>query len=310
MTQRARPPYPPPMEPAAVVDRQIAVTGEVALHVRGWGLDGAGVPVLLVHGLASNARLWDGVASGLTTMGHPVVAVDQRGHGRSDKPDDGYDFATLTADLVAVLDELGWTPDADRRPLVAGQSWGGNVVLELAIRHPSAARALALIDGGTIELRTRFADWPTCEAALAPPPLGHLRAEAFARMLRNNHEDWPPSGIEGTMGNVEVLPDGTIAPWLSRALHLTILRHLWEHRPSERYHLVDVPTLVVPAVSPSVPDARWMAAKTEEAKRAGDALPVSVIEWMVGDHDLHAQHPAEVAELLHRAADLSLFPTP
>lgn len=129
----------------------------------------AGRPVLAVHGLASNARLWDGVASALVADGHPVAAVDQRGHGLSDKPANGYDFATLTSDLVAVADHLGWV--GARRPVVAGQSWGANVAVELAARHPDRVAALVLVDGGTIELSGRFADWPTCEAALTPPPL-------------------------------------------------------------------------------------------------------------------------------------------
>ena len=48
---------------------------------------------VLTHGLASNARLWDGVARRLAEAGHRVVTVDQRGHGQSSKPDDGYDVA-------------------------------------------------------------------------------------------------------------------------------------------------------------------------------------------------------------------------
>jgi pimeloyl-ACP methyl ester carboxylesterase len=109
---------------------------------------------VLVHGLASNARTWDGVAARLAALGHPVAAVDQRGHGRSDKPDTGYDFATVSADLAAVVAGLGWD-----RPLVAGQSWGGNVVLELAVRHPSVAGGIACVDGGTLEVARRFPSW-------------------------------------------------------------------------------------------------------------------------------------------------------
>ena len=148
---------------------------------------------LLVHGLASNARLWDGVATRLAGRGHPVAAVDQRGHGQSDKPDSGYDFATLTEDLAAVLAALDW-PD-DRTPLAAGQSWGANVVLELAIRHPGAVGGLVLVDGGTMDLADRFADWPTCEAALAPPPLLGTKAVDFEAMIRLHHPDWPEEGI-------------------------------------------------------------------------------------------------------------------
>jgi pimeloyl-ACP methyl ester carboxylesterase len=293
------------IDPGAIVDQRVGATGGVSLHVRGRALDATGIPVLLVHGLASNARLWDGVAEHLAALGHPTAAVDQRGHGASDKPDGGYDFATLTADLVAVLEGMGWQPGSDRRPLVAGQSWGANVVLELAARHPDATRGLALVDGGTVELADRFADWPACEAALAPPALGHLRAGDFARMLRNRHPDWPYSGIEATLANVDVRPDGTIAPWLSRSHHLTILRHLWEHHPSSRYHDVKVPVLLLPAGSAG---SVARTDKGDEIGRAEAGLAVSVTRWMAGDHDLHAQHPAEVASLLHAAAVGSLFP--
>ena len=55
--------------------------------------DGERRPFLLVHGLSSNARTWDGVAAGLAAAGHEVVAVDQRGHGHSDSATDGYTTA-------------------------------------------------------------------------------------------------------------------------------------------------------------------------------------------------------------------------
>jgi pimeloyl-ACP methyl ester carboxylesterase len=297
-------------DPGAVVDQMVGGAGGVGLHVRTRALDAPGVPALLVHGLASNARLWDGVASALAALGHPVAAVDQRGHGLSAKPDAGYDFATLTEDLLAVLGALGWQPGSDRRPVVAGQSWGGNVVLELAARHPDSTRALVLVDGGTIELADRFADWPTCQAALAPPALAGMTVERLRTMIEATHPDWPAAGVDGTVANFEVLPDGRLAPWLSRSRHMTILRHLWDHHPSDRYSSVPVPVVLVPAESESVPDARWMAAKREEVARAEALLPLSLTRWLRGDHDLHAQHPVQVAELVHAAADRSSFPVP
>src|SRR5215468_3009064 len=74
-------------------------------------------PFVLVHGLASNVRLWDGVAGHLHALGHTVVAIDQRGHGRSDAPDSGYDLATAIADLRALIGALGL-----ERPVLTGQS--------------------------------------------------------------------------------------------------------------------------------------------------------------------------------------------
>jgi pimeloyl-ACP methyl ester carboxylesterase len=289
--------------PALPLERRFPAGGGVELAARVRHQGGTAVPMLLVHGLSSNARLWDGVAADLAGRGHPVAAVDQRGHGRSDKPSDGYDFATLTDDLVAVLDGLGWTEPV----VVAGQSWGGNVVLELAARHPERTAAVALVDGGTIELSARFADWPTCEAALAPPDFAGMTAAEWERTLRRHHADWPESGIEGTLANAEVLVDGTIRPWLSRANHLTILRSLWEHHPSRRFAEVTVPTLIVPAGDPTTKPARFESAKRDEVTAAEAALAVSATRWIDGDHDLHAQYPERVAALLAAAAEGSVF---
>ena len=76
----------------------------VQLHYVDWG--GEGAPVLLVHGLGSTLHIWDLVAP-LLTAGRRVVALDLRGHGLSEKPDHGYDFATIAADVEAFVHALG-----------------------------------------------------------------------------------------------------------------------------------------------------------------------------------------------------------
>src|SRR3954454_23357094 len=114
-------------------DDTVSVRG-LNLHILRWDAAQDDVPFLLVHGLASNARTWMGVGRALAEAGHPVVAVDQRGHGLSEKPTTGYGFDEVTADLRALIEALGL-----RRPVIAGQSWGGNVVLELAARNPDLA---------------------------------------------------------------------------------------------------------------------------------------------------------------------------
>jgi pimeloyl-ACP methyl ester carboxylesterase len=294
---------------AVVTDTRVDVAPGVSLALRTHAPAAPAVgalPVLAVHGLASNARLWDGVADALSASGHIVAAVDQRGHGHSDKPDEGYDDVTLTADLVAVLDHLGWN-DPDRRPVVAGQSWGANVAVELAARHPRRVGALVLVDGGTIELSERFADWPTCEAALAPPQIAGTPFSRFEEWIRTAHSDWPESGIVGTLANLERLPDGTGRPWLSRAHHMTILRQMWEHHPSTRWPELDLPVLILAAEDPSGPGGRFDAGKREEVARAARLLPRAEVRWMAGDHDLHAQYPDRVAELIHATATGALF---
>jgi pimeloyl-ACP methyl ester carboxylesterase len=253
-------------------------------------ISGAGAPgFLLVHGLASNARMWDGVAAHLAAAGHHVVAVDQRGHGASDKPDDGYDFATVASDLVAVIKatQLG-------QPVAVGQSWGADVVLELAARHPDAVSAVACIDGGVNDLRDAFPTWAACTAALTPPALAGTPIADFERELRSVHPDWPDSGIEGFLASFELRPDGTIAPRLTLRRHLAILRELWARSPRDRHALVDVPVLLVPARGRSE-EQTWKERGVADAEaRLRDVR----VRWVEGDHDLHAQHPATVAALV------------
>jgi pimeloyl-ACP methyl ester carboxylesterase len=249
------------------------------------------VPFLLVHGLASNARLWDGVAAHLAAAGHTVVAVDQRGHGQSSKPDTGYDFATVVADLVALIDSLGLD-----RPIAVGQSWGGNVVVELGATHTAAVRGVVAVDGGFIELGSRFSSWDSCCEVLTPPRLIGTPATRMRQWMRDANRDWPDEGIDGAMANFEVRADGTIAPWLTLERHLQILRALYEHRPSQRYPHVTVPTLIVPADTGEV---TWTNDKRTAVDAAVAALPNGRAHWFSpAHHDIHAQQPAALAAVL------------
>ena len=284
---------------AAPVERRIGVGRGVRLHVREWqrpaAPDGApGQPWLCVHGLASNARTWDGVVARLHELGHAVATVDLRGHGRSDKPDAGYDFPTLCADLVAVLDGLGWDAAA-----VAGQSTGGNLVVDLAARHPDRVRAVAGLDGGAIDLQQRWPVWEDCLAALTPPPFaGTSRAEMETR-LRRRHPDWSDEGVGATLANFETRPDGSIRPRLTLDRHLRLLRALWEHRPAHLLPKVTVPVLLVVAADPRE-DSETAAAKDADVEAAVVALRTLTVHRMApADHDVHVQQPRAVAGLLH-----------
>ena len=270
----------------------IAVAEGVELAVDTWTpATGDGPGFLLVHGLASNARMWDGVAAGLVANGHAVFTVDLRGHGRSSKPDGPYDVPTVADDLATLIEQM-----ALDRPVVAGQSWGGNVVLELAARHPDATRGIACVDGGWLEPSRTFPDWETCRTTLAPPRLAGRRLEEIEGYIRSAHRDWPESGIQGTLANFEVRPDGTVAPWLTYDHHLAVLRGLWEHHPSEHYRGLAVPVLLAPADDG---ETDRVAGKREDVERAAASIPNAQVRWFLGDHDIHAQHPDELAGVMH-----------
>lgn len=269
---------------------RVQVDEGVALECDVWA-GGAGVPFLLVHGLSSNRRLWAGSAARLHELGHPVATVDLRGHGRSDKPDDGYDFATMGADLLAVMDAVGFDT-----AVLAGQSTGGNIVVELASRAPDRVAGVAGIDGGALELSRQFPDWERCRAALRPPALAGTPAARIDEWMREAHPTWSDWAIEASMANFEHLPDGTVRPWLSLDNHLRILRSLWEHRPSTVISKLDVPVLLVMADTSD----EWASQKRAISEELTAASGRVQVEWFSpGDHDLHAQHPVELADLLH-----------
>ena len=103
-------------------------------HYRDW--DGSGQSIILLHGLASNCHIWDMVAP-ILAKDNAVVALDQRGHGVSAKPDDGYDFATVSNDLLDLIRARNM-----ERPIVVGHSWGADVALEFAAAYPEIQKAI------------------------------------------------------------------------------------------------------------------------------------------------------------------------
>jgi pimeloyl-ACP methyl ester carboxylesterase len=271
-------------------DRRITVADEVALHVRQW--PGGKRPFLLVHGLSSNARLWDQVAERLVAAGHPVSAVDLRSHGDSDAPPAGYDTATAADDLAA----LG-IPGA----IVAGQSWGGNVAVEFAAKHPDLVAGLALVDGGWIALAEDFPSWEECAAALRPPKIDGLAASQLEGYIRRGHPDWSDAAVAATLANLRTWPDGTLTRRLPIDRHMQIVRSMWDDPPQPYYPTIAAPVLLISAIPTDLPGAQ---ARRARLRSTADALREATIREYVGaDHDLHAQHPDELAaDLLGLAA--------
>lgn len=98
---------------------------DITLHIDDTGAPegGGGRPVVLIHGWPLSAEAWDAQTDALASAGYRVVAYDRRGFGRSDKPEDGYDYDTFAADLDGVLRELDLTDVT-----LVGFSMGGGEV--------------------------------------------------------------------------------------------------------------------------------------------------------------------------------------
>lgn len=101
---------------------------------------GDGPALLLIGGWPQTWYAWREVMPALARR-HTVVAVDSRGAGLSDKPDDGYDAGTLSADLVALMAALGH----DRFDVV-GHDIGTWTGYALAADHPERVGRLAILE--------------------------------------------------------------------------------------------------------------------------------------------------------------------
>ena len=249
---------------------------------------------LLIHGLASNALLWDGVGDQLERVGKSSLAIDQRGHGLSSKPDWGFTHPQLVEDLAKVLSLA--TGGREPRPcIVVGQSWGAAVVALFALAHPQSVAGAVLVDGGVFDLKEHFKTWEDCASALAPPELSRFSYSELAGHIRSAHKSWSEGALSATLGNLEELADGTARAKLGRAQHMQILHELYEYSPADVLSKLEVPVLALIAMSQEQVESGERRERLDAlVKKTGLRTEI----FVGGDHDLHAQYPERVADLL------------
>jgi pimeloyl-ACP methyl ester carboxylesterase len=105
-----------------------------------WQTHGSGPPLLMVNGYAASGSDWDPILLGKLARGFAVVCPDNHGTGGSALGEEELSIASMAADLLEVLDEIG----AERAPVV-GWSMGGFVAQELAARSPERVSELILM---------------------------------------------------------------------------------------------------------------------------------------------------------------------
>ncbi|WP_406016668.1 alpha/beta hydrolase [Streptomyces sp. NBC_00984] len=245
----------------------------VRLACRDWGR--LGQSIVLLHGLAGYAGEWDVLAQSLSSR-YRVVAVDQRGHGASERYPQDVSRAAYVADVTAVVDQL-----ALRWPVLVGQSLGGHTAMLAAAAHPGLVRALVLVEAGPggsnpngpVDIGGWLDSWPTPFAS----------REVAAGFLGGG-----PVGA-GWAAGLEEREGG----WWPRFDRDVMVRSLAENAQRSFWHewgQVTCPTLVVLAQSSFIP-----AHEAEEMLRQ---RPVTMAMSIPGTrHDLHLEQP----EALHTA---------
>ncbi|MFI9755316.1 alpha/beta fold hydrolase [Streptomyces collinus] len=244
----------------------------VRISCRDWG--GSGSPVVLLHGLAGHAGEWDGLARDLGPR-YRIVAVDQRGHGASERRPRDVSRAAYVADAVAVIAQLGL-----HRPVLAGQSLGGHTALLTASAHPGLLRGLVLVEAGPgradpnvpAEIGAMLDAWPT------PFPSRRAAVEFFGGGAVG----------EGWAGGLEER-DGGWWPRFDRDVMVAALtenarRSFWDEWAS-----ITCPALVVLGQSGIVPAQDTVAMLQQRPETVALSVPGA-------GHDVHLERP----EVLHQ----------
>lgn len=245
--------------------------GDIELFYR--DIPGNGPPLVLLHGLSSNAHAFSGLVSAGLSPAFRVIAPDLRGRARSSKPETGYGMAEHAADIIGLLDALGLD-----RVVLGGHSFGGYLAIYLAAVYPRRVERLIVIDAAisshprigvllkpSLDRLTRVA--PSAEAYLA-----ELRAAPYLEGA------WDEDLEQYFRAEVVTNPDGTaqastsaaaigqaivglsMEPWLHLIQHVTqptlFLNALGAYGPPGTPPLID--EITARATARAFPNARYV----------------------------------------------------
>lgn len=267
-------------------------SGGVRLHYLEWPLadpaEADGTDLFLLHGLSANARYWERLAERFPHR--RVVALDQRAHGASDRPPDGYSPDALAADAAAAIQKTGLA-----RPLVAGHSWGCTTALAVAAGSPDLVSGLAVFDGPVQPMSERL-EWSEVERMMQPPlPRYGSLEEAYARARTYVGDAWGADLEPGVAAGFVREGDAWVLPLTAEVRH-RILREMYDFQPQLLWASLAMPALAAFAGA----DAGMRAWKEQVASTLAKQAPGVDIRWYPTRHDIPQIAPDAVAADLER----------
>ena len=249
-------------------------------------VQGEGPAVVLLHGTSANHAVWTDVADSLASRA-TVISLDQRGHGRSDKPATGYAGDDFARDVVTVLDALGI-----ERAVVGGHSLGGRNSWLVGALHPERVDAVVVVD------YTPYVERSVLDVLAERVAAGFRSFSSPAEIeeyLRGRYTRILPEAVQrrARWGYAEQ-PDGTWAALASPVAMQQLIAGF--HTPWDaEFRSVAAPMTHVRGIDSAIvsPDA-WAAA---QADRPDD-------RWVViedADHYIPEEHPDLIAAEFDRA---------
>lgn len=255
---------------AASTERRATLNG---IELFWLDLPGDGPPLVLLHGLSSNAHAFSGLISAGLSPAFRVIAPDLRGRARSGKPASGYGMAEHAADVLALLDHLGLD-----RVHVAGHSFGGYLAIYLASTFPERIEKLIVIDAAitshprigvalkpSLDRLTKVS--PSAEAYLddikQAPYMDGVWDDDVERYFRSELQRNDDGTVQATTSAAAVGMAAmglAVEPWLHHVQHATqptlVLNALGSYGPPGTLPLID--EISARATARAFPDATYL----------------------------------------------------
>jgi pimeloyl-ACP methyl ester carboxylesterase len=248
-------------------------------------------PLLLIHGLGASKASWLTVVPRLARR-HRVVAIDLPGFGSTSKPRGPYDAPWFAKHVLSFMEVTGM-----ERALVAGNSMGGRVAMEIAMREPRMVDAIACLCPVAAFFERPFlwaARWSRPEAGIlaARLPRDYL-SEQLRRLFADPgrlHDDWYEAAI-----------DDFLMTWrrpTARMAFFASLKNIYVDEPhGESGFWARLAKLRVPALY--VYGSHDVLISPRFGSRVADTLPAARVEvWDDCGHVPQLEHPERTAETM------------
>jgi pimeloyl-ACP methyl ester carboxylesterase len=288
-------------DPAPVVPEGYLVggPGDVRLHFVDWGGPSGAHPahtpaIMLIPGLLSPASVWAPVARRLAAVRRTVVA-DLRGHGLSDSPQDGYELASLAADVAAVADGAGLD-----HIVIAGHGFGGCVAAAAAAAMGERCAGLVLADGGfeRLEVVTGLDADEFLRGLDEPPEVMRTMAAWLADRRGFDPPSWDADQERAARDTVVETAAGRVVRAVRPFVIGAVVRAMFGYDPARVLAAVAAPVTAIVATHSG--DAVTRLGELDRASRARQsrgAPPIRVVEFETA-HNLPRYVPAALAALV------------
>ena len=256
-------------------------------------------PIVFVHGWGDTGETWQFVVDHLASE-RTCLALDMRGFGRTQRPEEGYWFPDYLADLEALLEQIA--PD---RPLdLVGHSMGGNVIAMYAGVRPRRVRRVVNLEGFGLARTTpdqapaRYAEW--LDEMRSPAQFAtYDDYDQFMKVLKRRNPRTSAERLEFIAKSwARRREDGRIELWADPR-HKHVNPVLYQRDQAEAcWRAISAPVLVVAGSESDLLKRMGVEVGEPRLREIFRDVTLAVIEG--AGHMLHHEQPEEIAKLIER----------